>query len=1139
MSAQSPHSESLRVTVLCVTFTGFTELIESSGSGEALAMLGNCISMTDDTVRLFGGVTDKFQGETVTAFFGLQNESNQASLNAIKSAMEIISRFSVMKSDENPLDTIGLKSGIFTGKVYKSTFGTGPGTRENYFGEAIHLAMQICSMAMPGQILVGEETRQHTTADFTFNALEPVPVKGYKKPLPIFEPLNKKHKKLDLKISPQRKIVSEMVGRSSEMEQLEGLIRNLAAGKGSIVNIVGKAGIGKSRLVAEIKVQPIMEKVLLLEGRAVSTGQNLSFHPITNLIKNWAGITEDDLPSVSSKKIYEGIKGITAEQADEIYSFIATMMGLPLEGKYKERVKGIEGEALEKLILKNLRELIIAATINKPRIYMIEDMHWADSSSITLFESLYKLSEKYPVMFINVMRPGYKETGDYILKYLVDNFPGKHNTISVNPLEENESGNLIKNLLREAPIPEEIQKMIVRKTDGNPFFIEEIIRSFIDEGIIEVKEGGFIVTEKIKNVNIPETINEAILSRVDKLDEKTRELLNTASVMGRNFYYKVLEEATDTIEELDERLAYLTQVQLITETKKKEEIEYLFKHALAQQLTYDVMMQQSRKEIHLKIARSIEKVFKANINEFYGTLVYHYELAEDNEKAIYFMLLAGEEAMKSGASSEALRFLDRALHALPESRKNDPQDHEIRDLRINIANMYHAVGRNFESVKLYEDVFEKYFNYRVAKTEKGIMLRGIWGMLMIAFSFRFPKLFFKKSITKEEESICSHFLGWGTPISTINPRHFIFKPSDAVRRFIKYDPMGSQAVLELYIQISCIFLWASFSNPTSKKIIDLVDQADFQLNPRPLLALFMTKSMFNINTGHWHYQIEADEVFNTGLITGELWMTSVTALYLGMQQTELGDYARTIEISDKLRELGNSFENSFAIAQGYRVKFVCLMKFRKYEHLQELLDEARNFMQTTDNKLHAFLVDLVQGHLHIHNNHLDAAVKSFEEASGYLEIIKSVGSYYTSYLIAKIHLSLALMNDKRNKNIINNKEIRELLKTSGKLIVKSKKFVSNLTEAYLLRSRIFMFQQKSKKAFINLQLAIQTGEKYQSRLELSRAYFETGKFLSDPNNRYKELNSHPASYFLEKAKTMFEVMDLQLDLKEYAQYMET
>ena len=260
-----------------------------------------------------------------------------------------------------------------------------------------------------------------------------------------------------------------------------------------------------------------------------------------------------------------------------------------------------------------------------------EDDLPSDASSIAMFESLYKLSLSHPVMFINVLWPGYKETGDYILKYLVGKFPGDHTTISVSSLKETDLEQLITNLLRKARLPSKTENMIIRKTEGNPFFIEEVIRSFIEEGIIEIHDNEFRVTEKINEVNIPETINDVILSRVDKLDEKTRELLKTASVIGRNFYFKVLEEVADTIGELDERLEYLKDVQLIGESKKKDEIEYLFKHALAQQATYESIVLNTKKELHLKIARSIEKVFPENLKEFYGTMAYHYEKAKHKE----------------------------------------------------------------------------------------------------------------------------------------------------------------------------------------------------------------------------------------------------------------------------------------------------------------------------------------------------------------------------------------------------------------------------------------------------------------------------------------------------------------------------
>jgi class 3 adenylate cyclase/tetratricopeptide (TPR) repeat protein len=1125
-------------TIFYGRLSGLADIIARDTDQRSSELIKEIFERTESAIQLRNGKILDFSGESFTVIF----QDRKAQQNAVETVLECMESLNKIKKDQHILSEVIFKAGIAYAPVviYKEKRKENLRDENNaikVMGEAVDLAERLFAFADEGQILVNQAIYQHTSSEWHFNTLESIHIPGRKELLEVYELKEKKRKRLAKDPSTNRQIFSEMIGREDQVKIIEQKITELIAGKGSIISIIGEAGLGKSRLMAEMKVQSIMEKVLLLEGRAVSTGQNLSFHPISNLIKSWAEIKEDDLPSQSSEKLRMGIQRIAPEQADEIYAFLATMMGLPLQGQHKERVKGIEGEALEKLILKNLRDLVISATKDKPRIYVIEDMHWADSSSITLFESLYKLSRDYPVMFINVMRPGYKDTGDHILKYVADNFPSNHTNIHINPLEEEESSSLIMNLLRKTQLPEPIRNMIIRKTEGNPFFIEEIIRNFIDEGIIEAKEGHFTITEKINNVNIPETINDAILSRVDKLDEKTRELLNTASVMGRNFYYKVLEEATDTIEELDERLSYLTEVQLISESKKKQDIEYLFKHALSQQMTYDAMMQQSRKETHLKIARSIEKVFAANINEFYGTLVYHYQMAEDEEKTIYYLLLAGDEAMRSGASSEALRFFEKALDTLPSSRKDDPHDIEIRNLRINVANMYHATGRNFESIELFEFIFNKYFNYKVAKTEKTIMLRGVFGMLTIALAYRFPKLFFKKPVKQEIESMCAYIVNWASPIATVNPRHFVFKSSDAGRRLINYNIMSSEKVLEIYIQLAAVFMWASFSYPTVRRLIDLVDKAGYQLNPRPLVSLFMAKSMFDLNTGKWLYNIEPHELFDTGIKAGELWMTSVTAFYLGMQKVERGNYAHAVHISNKLDDLGTSFENNFAISQRYRLRSVAQMKFRKFDQLQELIDEAKVFFQSTDNKIHAVVLDLIQCQLHINNNNLKEAVISFEEAEAFLDKIKSIGSYHTQYLLTKIQLNLVLEKNKNNQATKKNKAIKELLKTSKKLISLSKKFVPNLTEAYILRANIFLFQHQFKKAFKNLQFAITTGEKHNSRIELSRAYFETGKFLADPANKFKELNGKTADHYLEKAREMFTEMELEWDLNEYSSYI--
>jgi tetratricopeptide (TPR) repeat protein len=228
---------------------------------------------------------------------------------------------------------------------------------------------------------------------------------------------------------------------------------------------------------------------------------------------------------------------------------------------------------------------------------------------------------------------------------------------------------------------------------------------------------------------------------------------------------------------------------------------------------------------------------------------------------------------------------------------------------------------------------------------------------------------------------------------------------------------------------------------------------------------------------------------------------------------------------------GKSFEYSFALSQNYRLKAVCMMKFRRFEHLQELIDEARVLWKSTDNKTHEFVIDLVNTQLHIYQGELDKALACFEKSKESLDVSKGVGIYFTHYLIVKIQIGLALIKGTRNSI-----EVWELLKVSRKLISQSGKFVANLTEAYLLRANIFLLQQKFSKSFRNLQLAISTGEKYNGRLELSRAYFETGKFLSDPSNKYNELNGHAANHYLEKAKSMFEEMSMQWDLEEFRKF---
>ena len=334
---------------------------------------------------------------------------------------------------------------------------------------------------------------------------------------------------------------------------------------------------------------------------------------------------------------------------------------MKLTGIAAERIKGIEGEALDNLVIKSLRDLIMKASDASPLVLIVEDLHWIDTSSLEMLETLFSLVMDHRILFINVFRPHYQETGERLLQEIEEKHSSYHTIIRLHRLDIHQSDQLIDNLLRIKELPGKIKELIKRRAEGNPFYIEEVIRSFIDEGVIELKNGVFSITEKMKSITIPHTIQAILLSRIDKLDDKTRSLLRIASVIGRSFLHKILEDVAEQMEDIDNEITYLKEIQLIQQVQKTDEVEYLFKQALAQEATYESILVQKRKQLHLKVAESIERVFRDRLHEFYGMLAYHFSQAEEQEKTEEYMLKAADEALKSSASSEAINYYQKVL----------------------------------------------------------------------------------------------------------------------------------------------------------------------------------------------------------------------------------------------------------------------------------------------------------------------------------------------------------------------------------------------------------------------------------------------------------------------------------------------
>ena len=317
--------------------------------------------------------------------------------------------------------------------------------------------------------------------------------------------------------------------------------------------------------------------------------------------------------------------------------------------------------------------------------------------------------------------------------------PNHYVELNIQPLDQQAGEVLINNLLEIQGLPYTLRRKIIERSGGNPFFIEEVIRSLIDEGAIVRKGESFGVTEKIDTVLIPPTINGVLMARIDRLEERTRELVKVASVIGRSFFDRVLKDVAASIEDIDKRIAYLKELQLIRERMRMEELEYLFKHALAQEVAYQSTLLQQRKDLHRQVALSIEKLFQDRLHEFYGLLASHYSRAEDLEKAEEWMTRAGGEGAAVLRLQRGTALLQEALRLYINKSGASADPEKLSGFEKNIALAYFNRGDHKNTVLYIDKVFQRWGRH-LPGTQLGILTKLTYDWLTIWLKLSFSSV---------------------------------------------------------------------------------------------------------------------------------------------------------------------------------------------------------------------------------------------------------------------------------------------------------------------------------------------------------------------------------------------------------------
>ena len=689
------------VTVMFADVSGFTSLSEKLDPEDVHSIMDGCFKILMDEIHQCDGTINQFTGDGVMALFGAPLAYEDHARRACHAALSIrkaIGVYAKQMKTQYGID-FRMRFGLNSGLVVVGSIGDDLRMDYTAIGDTTNLASRMQGIAEPDSIVVSTSTYSAIAQTFELQPLGKVKVKGKKELVDTYELLREKTYRPRLGL--ERTINSDMVGRDNELHRLEIQILKAINGNGSIVNVIGEAGIGKSRLLAELKHHEAMKEVTILEGRSISIGKSLSFHPFVDLFKQWSGIRSDDPPDVSFTKLERAIMKVSADQSYEILPFVAKLLGIRVFGRHAERVKGIEGEALEKIIQKSVRELLSNASQITSLVIVMEDLHWADNSSIELLESIFRLAETTRIIFINVFRPGYKDTGDRIVNTLSTSSIFSINIV-LDQLDDRQSEYLINQLLKGRKLPTLIFNKLVQRSGGNPFFIEEVVHSMIEEGALVLRNNVIDITDKINSTDIPNTIQDVLMARLDRLEEQTQVLIKVASVIGRSFFHRILSEVALTIKDIDIRLSSLSNAQLIRERFRLDELEYVFKHALVQETAYQSILQTTRKDLHLKVAQSIETIFREKLEEFFGQLAYHYSMGEDLPKAEEYLIRAGQEALTSSASSEAIHFFEEALQLFLKRQGDLTDPAKQAMLEKNIAIALYNRGQYSDSVNCFD-----------------------------------------------------------------------------------------------------------------------------------------------------------------------------------------------------------------------------------------------------------------------------------------------------------------------------------------------------------------------------------------------------------------------------------------------------
>jgi class 3 adenylate cyclase/tetratricopeptide (TPR) repeat protein len=650
------EGERKQLTVMFCDMEGFTRLSERLGPEQAYD-----IEMT---------------GDGIMALFGAPIALEDAPQRAIRSAMAIhreMARFSdKIRKERQAIPPLKMRVGIHTGPVVVGTLGNDLRVEFKAVGDTVNLASRMEGLAEPGSTYLTEDTFRLTEGFFRYEALGQKQVKGREEPVNVYRVIAPSTRRTRFDVSAERGLTPFM-GRARELELLLDGFERAKAGRGQAFSIMAEAGLGKSRLLYEFRKAVSNEDATFLEGKCLSYSRGVAHHPLIDILKANFDIRETDGDSEIREKSKRGLKILGAQQASTLPFFLEL---LSVKDSGIDKIP-MSPEAKRDGIMEAFKEIILRGSEIRPLIMAFEDLHWMDKSSEEVLKYVLESIPGVRVFLIFTYRP------DFVHTWGAKSY---HNQITLARLSNRESLAMVKHLLGAEEIDGHLEALILEKTEGVPFFIEEFIKSLQELEVIERRDRRYHLAKDIQDVVIPSTIQDVIMTRVDSLHEGAKELLQTGSVIEREFSYLLIKRLAGLPEQdLLSHMSALKDSELLYERGIFPQSAYIFKHALTREVVYDSILTKKKRHLHEEIGNAIEALYADRIEEQYELLAHHFALAEDGEKAVHFGRLAAEKAHKFGQLQQAVTLYEQTREWLLKLPENKIRQESLADIQLGIC----------------------------------------------------------------------------------------------------------------------------------------------------------------------------------------------------------------------------------------------------------------------------------------------------------------------------------------------------------------------------------------------------------------------------------------------------------------------